>query len=146
MRFSSPAISTLTILSCSDHRRHRSDSSYLAELLLAKVYIEGMWRILRYHEANDWVLATGQANTVRNFVEAVFAKLDRDIVWIGNGLYKKSLDQHGKVIIEINERYFRPTEVPHLLRDSTKARTLLGWKPTLSLDGLIEDMLFNQNI
>jgi GDPmannose 4,6-dehydratase len=112
----------------------------------AKDYVEGMWRILQHHEASDWVLATGQATSVRNFVDVVFRKLGRNISWSGLGLYEKGVDQNGNTLVEISDRYFRPTEVPHLLGDSTKARTLLGWQPTFNLDELIEDMLFNQKI
>lgn len=107
----------------------------------AKDYVEGMWRILQHHEADDFVLATGVAITVREFAEKVFAKLGRDISWSGKGIDEVGSDQNGNVIIRIDPAYFRPTEVPFLLGDSTKARTLLGWKPSYDLEGLISDMV-----
>ena len=107
----------------------------------AKDYVEGMWRILQHHAADDFVLATGVAITVREFAEKVFAKLGREISWSGKGIDEVGTDQNGNVIIRIDPAYFRPTEVPFLLGDSTKARTLLGWKPSYDLEALIDDMV-----
>jgi GDPmannose 4,6-dehydratase len=100
-----------------------------------------MWRILQHHEADDWVLATGEATSVRKFVEIVFHKLGIDITWQGNGLREIGIDQNERVLIEIDERYFRPTEVPHLLGDASKAKKELGWKPKYNLNELIDEML-----
>jgi GDPmannose 4,6-dehydratase len=107
----------------------------------AKDYVDGMWRILQHGEASDWVLATGEATSVRKFVEIAFSKLGREISWVGEGVEERGLDQNGDVLIEIDTRYFRPTEVPHLLGDATRARNLLGWKPIYTLDTLIEEMV-----
>ena len=107
----------------------------------AKDFVEGMWRIMQYKEPSDWVLATGVAVSVREFVERAFKTVGIEISWIGSGSKEKGLDQNGKTVIEIDSRYFRPTEVPHLLGDSTKARNLLGWQPTYDLDALIKEMI-----
>jgi GDPmannose 4,6-dehydratase len=107
----------------------------------AKDYVEGMWKILQHHEAKDWVLAMGEATSVRKFVEITFKKLDRTISWVGGGVNERGVDQYGNVIVEIDERYFRPTEVPHLLGDASRAREILGWKPSYNLDSLIQEMV-----
>lgn len=107
----------------------------------AKDYVEGMWRILQHSEADDFVLATGVAITVRQFVEKVFVKLGMNISWSGSGADEVGKDQNKNVVIRIDPAYFRPTEVPFLLGDSTKARTKLGWKPIYTLDMLIDEMV-----
>ena len=107
----------------------------------AKDFVEGMWRIMQYKEPSDWVLATGVAVSVREFAERAFKAVGIEISWSGVGSKEKGLDQNGKTVIEIDSRYFRPTEVPHLLGDSTKARNLLGWQPTYDLDALIKEMI-----
>jgi GDPmannose 4,6-dehydratase len=107
----------------------------------AKDYVEGMWMILQHFEASDWVLATGETTSVRKFVETVFEKVGRPITWTGEGTSEKGIDDSGKVIIEIDTRYFRPSEVPHLLGDATKAKEILGWKPRYNLELLVEDMV-----
>lgn len=107
----------------------------------AKDYVEGMWRILQHDQAEDWVLATGEATSVRKFVEITFKKLGRYISWVGEGVTERGLDQDGVVLVEIDTRYFRPTEVPHLLGDASRAREILGWKPTYNLDSLIQEMV-----
>lgn len=107
----------------------------------AKDYVEGMWRILQHDLPSDWVLATGEATSVRKFVEITFEKLGRKIVWEGSGAFEKGLDQNGNVLIEIDPRYFRPTEVPHLQGDASRAKNILGWKPICTLDSLISEMI-----
>jgi len=107
----------------------------------AKDYVEGMWRILQHTEADDWVLATGEATSVRKFVEIVFLKLGVEIKWQGEGVRELGIDQNGKTLIEVDERYFRPTEVPHLLGDASKAKKILGWDPKYNLELLVEHML-----
>lgn len=107
----------------------------------AKDYVEGMWRILQADVAEDFVLATGLAITVREFCEKVFAKLGMPISWSGSGVSEVGKDQNGKVIIKIDPKYFRPTEVPFLLGDATKARTKLGWEPKYTVDLLIDEMV-----
>ena len=107
----------------------------------AKDYVEGMWRILQHSEADDFVLATGVAITVREFVEKTFLKLDMKISWSGSGVDEIGKDQSGNVIIRIDPTYFRPTEVPFLLGDASKARELLGWRPRYTVDTLIDEMI-----
>ena len=107
----------------------------------AKDYVEGMWRILQHEEASDWVLATGEAKSVRKFVEITFEKLGRTISWTGNGVDEIGIDQNGNTLIEVNPRYFRPSEVSNLLGDSSRAQKILGWKTTYTLDSLIEEMI-----
>jgi GDPmannose 4,6-dehydratase len=107
----------------------------------AKDYVEGMWRILQHSTAEDWVLATGHAITVRQFVVDVFSKLNLFIEWQGTGVDEVGVDQNGVIRVRIEAKYFRPTEVPHLLGDASKARRILGWEPKYNLNELIEDMV-----
>jgi GDPmannose 4,6-dehydratase len=107
----------------------------------AKDYVDGMWRIMQYKNAEDWVLATGIAVSVRDFAELVFLKLGKKISWVGTGEEEEGLDQQGKILIKIDPKYYRPTEVPHLLGDASKARQKLGWTPGYTLDSLIDEMI-----
>jgi GDPmannose 4,6-dehydratase len=107
----------------------------------ASDYVEGMWKILQYSRPDDWVLATGKATTVRDFVLQAFKKCNIEIFWKGEGLAEEGYDQNGKLRIKIDSRYFRPTEVPHLQGNASKAKDLLGWKPKHDLNSLIEDMI-----
>ena len=111
----------------------------------AKDYVEGMWKILQYTKSDDWVLATGQICSVKDFVNKVCKKLDFHIIWKGKGLNEKGICKiTKKTIIEISKKYFRPLDVVYLRGDSKKARLKLGWKPKYNLDTLIEDMLNNE--
>ena len=108
----------------------------------ARDYVEGMWRILQHDAADDWVLATGESHTVREFVERAFAETGRELVWRGAGVAEKGLDRRtGKLLVEIDERYFRPLEVDHLLGDAGKARRLLGWRPRTGFAELVAEMV-----
>lgn len=107
----------------------------------AKDYVEGMWRILQHSEPDDWVLATGRAYSVRQFTEETFRKIGVDITWEGKGLQEVGCNQKGKRLIEVDKRYFRPTEVPHLLGDASKAKSKLGWAPKYNFQELIDDMI-----
>ncbi len=110
----------------------------------AKDYVEGMWKILNYHTPDDWVLATGYAISVREFVQIVFNELGLIIKWEGSELSEIGIDQFGKTRVAIDPRYFRPTEVPHLLGNSGKAREKLNWKPKYSLIDLIREMIASE--
>jgi GDPmannose 4,6-dehydratase len=107
----------------------------------AKDYVEGMWKILQHEVPSDWVLATGEATSVRKFVEITFKMLGRNLTWNGSGELEKGSDQNGNVLIEIDKKYFRPTEVPHLQGDASRAKKILGWKPSYTLDSLIREMI-----
>jgi GDPmannose 4,6-dehydratase len=110
----------------------------------AKDYVEGMWMILNHHTPDDWVLATGHAISVREFVEIVFNELDLKIKWDGKDLNEVGTDQNGDIRVAVDPRYFRPTEVPHLLGDAEKARTKLNWKPKYNLETLIKEMVSSE--
>lgn len=108
----------------------------------ARDYVEGMWRILQQPEAEDFVLATGETRSVREFVERAFAETGRQIVWSGEGVEEVGKDaKTGKVVVEIDPRYFRPAEVDLLLGDAAKARAKLGWEPTTSFPDLVKEMV-----
>lgn len=107
----------------------------------AKDYVEGMWRMLQHDTPEDFVLATGKTVTVRKFIEMAFEKVGIPIEWKGTGVDEKGYNQKGEVVIEIDPRYFRPTEVELLVGDATKAFEKLGWKPTYTLEELVDDMV-----
>lgn len=108
----------------------------------ARDYVEGMWRILQHPRAEDWVLATGEAHSVREFVEQAFAQIGRKLVWQGRGLEEKGLDARtGQLLVAIDPRYFRPLEVDHLLGDPGKARAELGWRATVTFEELVAEMV-----
>lgn len=107
----------------------------------AKDYVDGMWRILQHHTAEEWVLATGEAISVREFVEKTFKLVGISITWSGKGIDEVGKDQNGMVRIQINPVYFRPTEVPFLLGDASKARSILGWQPKYKIDDLVDEMV-----
>jgi GDPmannose 4,6-dehydratase len=108
----------------------------------ARDFVEGMWLMLQQRNPEDYVLATGEAHSVREFVERAFACIDRSIEWRGNGAQEVGLDaKTGKDIVRIDPRYFRPTEVDELLGDASKARAQLGWKPKVSFAELVAEMV-----
>src|SRR6266851_392704 len=108
----------------------------------ARDYVEGMWRILQHDSPDDYVLATGEKHSVREFVELAFRQIDRTIEWRGAGIEEKGIDKGtGKVLIEVDSRYFRDAEVDILIGDATKARTKLGWRHKESFDDLVKDMV-----
>lgn len=108
----------------------------------AKDYVRGMWMILQHSVADDVVLATGESHSVREFVERAFKAKDIPLVWQGEGLNEVGVDSRTSTIrVRISERYFRPTEVNILQGDATKARTVYGWTPEITIDMLVKDML-----
>lgn len=108
----------------------------------AKDYVEGMWRILQQDKPQDYVLSMNETHTVREFVELAFAELGYDIEWQGTGVDEKGIDKNtGKVLVEVDPKYFRPAEVELLWGDSTKARTELGWEPKYSFMDLVKEMV-----
>jgi GDPmannose 4,6-dehydratase len=108
----------------------------------ARDYVEGMWRIMQQPEPDDYVLATGEAHSVREFVEKAFAQIGTKIEGIGSGIDEKGLDaDSGRVLVEVDRRYFRPTEVDVLIGDPSKARSKLGWQHKVSFDDLVAEMV-----
>ncbi len=107
----------------------------------AKDYVEAMWRMLQQDTPDDYVIATGETHSVREFVENAAPYFDFSIEWRGKGLQEQGIDTNtGKVIVEVDERYFRPSEVDLLLGDATKARQVLGWQPTVTFKELVKIM------
>lgn len=105
-------------------------------------YVEGMWRILQQEKPDDYVLATNETHTVREFVELAFAEVGVEIEWKGEGINEKGYDKNtGKLLVDVNPRYFRPAEVELLWGDSTKAETELGWKRKVSFRELVSMMV-----
>lgn len=110
----------------------------------AKDYIEAMWLILQQEKPEDFIIATGETHTVREFCEEAFRIAGIEIVWNGKGLDEKGFDKKtGKVLVEIDPLYFRPTEVNILLGDSTKAKEKLGWQPKVTFKELVKIMMKN---
>jgi len=108
----------------------------------AKDFVDGMWRILQQEKPEDFVLATGVTTTIREFAEHAFAKVGITLVWSGSGVDEIGRDtKTGNIVVSIDPAYFRPTEVDLLIGDATKAKEKLGWKPTLDLQQLIEEMI-----
>ena len=103
----------------------------------APEYVDGMWRMLQLEKAEDFVLATGETHSVREFVDVVFKELDMELEWKGKGLEEKGVSKKdGKVLVEVDARYHRPTEVDRLVGDAAKAKQKLGWKATTSFQDL----------
>jgi GDPmannose 4,6-dehydratase len=108
----------------------------------SKDYVYGMWLMLQQEKPDNYVLATGETYTVREFIERCFAKVGKEIEWSGKGVDEVGREKStGKILVKIDEKYFRPCEVEFLLGDASKAETELGWKREYDLDKLIEDMM-----
>ncbi|MEO6039544.1 MAG: GDP-mannose 4,6-dehydratase, partial [Saprospiraceae bacterium] len=115
----------------------------------ARDYVEGMWRILQHGQPDDFVLATGQATAVRDFCRMAFQEAGVELEFTGEGVMERALvrrSEHphlavGQAVIAVDPRYFRPAEVDLLIGDATKARELLGWTATLSLQSLVQEMV-----
>ncbi len=108
----------------------------------ARDYVEGMWRIMQQEQPDDYVLATGETHSVREFVELSFGHTGRTIVWKGEGVDEVGIDERsGKTVVRIDPTYFRPTEVDLLLGDPSKAKAKLGWTHTTSFRDLVRDMM-----
>jgi GDPmannose 4,6-dehydratase len=108
----------------------------------AKDYVEAMWLILQQDRAEDFVIATGKTTKVRDFVSEAFKEIGIEIEWQGSGVEEKGIDKAtGKILVEVDPRYFRPTEVELLLGDPSKARAKLGWEPKTTLSELVSMMV-----
>jgi len=105
-------------------------------------FVDGMWRMLQQDKPEDFVLATGVTTTIREFAERAFAEVGITLGWSGRGVDEVGRDtKTGKTVVSVDPTYFRPTEVDLLIGDATKARKKLGWKPTLDLQQMIEEMI-----
>ena len=109
----------------------------------AKDYVEMQWLMLQQDKPEDFVIATGVQFTVREFVEKAAAFMEMKLRFEGSGLNEKAYDEKGNVVIQIDPKYFRPTEVETLLGDATKARTKLNWTPKITFDELVKEMAFS---
>jgi GDPmannose 4,6-dehydratase len=125
-----------------------SDRLYLGNLEAqrdwghARDYVEGMWRILQQDKPNDYVLATGETHSVREFAELAFAEVGITIKWEGKGVNEKGIDRASRrVLVEVDPRYFRPTEVDLLIGDPSKAKRVLGWSATTPFKSLVSEMI-----
>jgi GDPmannose 4,6-dehydratase len=108
----------------------------------ARDYVEGMWRIVQQPEADDYVLATGEMHTVREFIELAFKETGATIAWRGTGADEEGYDTvSGQTLVSVDSRYFRPTEVDILLGDASKARRKLGWTPATKFGELVREMV-----
>lgn len=110
----------------------------------ARDYVEGMWLMLQQDEPDDYVLATGECHSVREFVELAFAEVGTEIKWSGVGVSEYGFcSKSGKTLVRVDPRYFRPTEVDSLVGDLTKARQKLGWNPRVGFRDLVREMIAN---
>ena len=107
----------------------------------AKDYVEMMWLMLQQEQAEDFVIATGEQYSVRQFVDAACKEIGIRVTWKGEGVDEKGYDDLGRCIVAVDPRYFRPTEVETLLGDATKARQKLGWKPRIRFSDLVAEMM-----
>jgi len=113
----------------------------------ARDYVEGMWMILQQAEADDYVLATGETHSVREFVGHAFARIGRTIHWSGTGVEEKGIDaKSGQILVEVDKRYFRPAEVDLLLGDPRKAHQRLGWRHRTNFLDLVNEMVDSDRI
>jgi GDPmannose 4,6-dehydratase len=104
-------------------------------------YVDAMWRMMQADKPDDYVVATGQTHSVREFCESAFAHIDTPLRWVGKGLEEHGIGPNGQVLVEIDARYFRPAEVDVLQGDATKARRELGWQPTVGFHQLVRMMV-----
>jgi GDPmannose 4,6-dehydratase len=108
----------------------------------ARDYVEGMWLMLQQNEADDFVLATGKKISVRKFIEMAFAEVGMSLEWKGSGADEKGHDSKtGKILVEVDARYFRPAEVDLLVGDYSKAKEKLGWEPKIQVEQLVKEMM-----
>ncbi|MEQ8247525.1 MAG: GDP-mannose 4,6-dehydratase [Alphaproteobacteria bacterium] len=108
----------------------------------ARDYVEAMWLMLQQSEPDDYVIATGQARSVREFVEAAFACTGRSVEWTGEGVDERGIDaRDGQELVRVDEKFFRPSEVEALLGDRTKAQRQLGWEPRTTFEQLVSEMV-----
>ncbi|MFC1517413.1 GDP-mannose 4,6-dehydratase [Candidatus Margulisiibacteriota bacterium] len=108
-------------------------------------YVEAMWLILQQERPDDYVISTGENHTVREFVEKVFQKLDMNIIWQGQGEKEIGVTSDNRTVIQVDPRFFRPTEVNSLKGDHSKAKNTFNWKPTILFSELVDIMCAQEN-
>lgn len=109
----------------------------------AEDYVHAMWLMLQHDVADDFVIASGETHTVREFIEIAFSKAGHTIAWSGNGIDEVGTDESGRIVIRIDPKFYRPAEVDILMGDASKAETQLGWKRNVSFDDLVHRMVKN---
>jgi GDPmannose 4,6-dehydratase len=109
----------------------------------AKDFVEGMWMMLQQEVGDDYVLATGETHTIKEFVELACKECGWNINWVGEGVSERGILDNGLTIIEVDEKYYRPAEVNILLGDYTKAKNILGWQPKIKFEQLVKLMIIN---
>jgi GDPmannose 4,6-dehydratase len=107
----------------------------------ARDYVEAQWQMLQQDEPRDYVIATGEQHSVREFVDLAASFLGMDIAWQGTGVDEKGIDKKGNVIVAVDPRYYRPTEVETLLGDASKAHRELGWRAKVTFRELVQEMV-----
>ena len=107
----------------------------------AQDFVEAQWLILQQKKPDDYVIATGEQHSVKEFINIAAKHLDMRIYWKGSGIKEKGFNENGKVIIECSKKYFRPAEVETLLGNPKKARKLLKWKPKITFKKLVSEMV-----
>ena len=110
----------------------------------AKDYVDGMWKILQYNKADDFVLATGETYSIRDFVEEAFSSVNIAISWKGKGLNEKGFNKKtNEILVEVDKAYYRPSDVNYLKGDASKAKKELGWNCNVSFKKLVKEMMEN---
>jgi GDPmannose 4,6-dehydratase len=107
----------------------------------AKDYVEGMWLMMQADKPDDYVLSTNETHTVRSFVEKAFQYAGKSLTWQGSGVNEVGMDEQGKIVVRIDPKYFRPTEVDLLWGDCSKAKKELGWERKVTFDQLVKEMV-----
>jgi GDPmannose 4,6-dehydratase len=107
----------------------------------ARDYVEAQWLMLQQPAPDDFVIASGEQHSVRDFVNAAAREIDMTLAWSGTGVDERAVDAKGNVVVKVDPKYFRPTEVETLLGDASKARKLLGWEPKVSFAELVAEMM-----
>ncbi len=135
-------LSIAKILAGKQERLHLGNLEAKRDWGYAPDFVEAMWLMLQQDEPDDFVIATGKAHTVREFIELAFKEVGTDIEWKGDGVDEKGVDAAtGKVLIEVDPKYFRPAEVDYLLGDASKAQERLGWRPKVGFEELVRLMM-----
>ena len=107
----------------------------------ARDYVEAMWLMLQAEKPDDYVVATGETRSVRDFCDRAFARAGMPLTWRGEGLDEQGVDAEGRILVRVDPRFFRPAEVEYLLGDASKARRELGWEPRITFEQLVDGML-----